>query len=107
MLKQIIKITIITTTPTTFVTKMELFILDLKNSKHNIVAFHKDVSEKVISLMAVGHVTADIDLIVSLFMAYKKSDNNLFKLEVHLLKSDYDCGTLSSSHKLMEATKAR
>jgi hypothetical protein len=55
----------------------------------------------------VGQVTADIDLVVSLFMAYGTSDNNLFKLEVHLLKSEYDRGTFSLSDELMEATKAR
>jgi hypothetical protein len=107
MLKQIIENTFVTTTPTTFATKTELFTLDLKNSKHNIVTFHKDVREKVISLEAVGHVTADTDLVVSLFMAYETSDNDLFKLEVRLLKSEYDPRTLSSRDELMEATEAR
>jgi hypothetical protein len=106
-LKQIIENTFVNTTPTTFATKTELFTLNLKNSKHNIVTFHEDVCEKVISLEAVGHVTADIDLVVSLFMAYETSDNDLFKLEVRLLKSEYDRGTLSSSDELMEATEAR
>jgi hypothetical protein len=106
MLKQIIENTFLTTTPTTFATKTELFTLDLKNSKHNIVTFHEDVREKVISLEAVGHVTAGIDLVVSLFMAYETSDNDLFKLEVRLLKSEYDHGTLSSSDELMEAIEA-
>jgi hypothetical protein len=107
MLKQIIENTFVTTRPTTFATKTELFTLDLKNSKHNIVTLHEDVREKVISLEAVGHVTADIDLVVSLFMADETSDNDLFKLEVRLLKSEYDRGTLTSSDKLMEATEAR
>jgi hypothetical protein len=107
MLKQIIENTFITTTPTTFATKTELFSLDLKDSKHNIVTFHEDVREKVVSLEAVGHQTAHIDLIVSLFMAYGTSDNDLFKLEVRMLKSAYDRGTLSSSDELMEATEAR
>jgi hypothetical protein len=40
MLKQIIENPFITTTPTTFATKTELFSLDLKDSKHNIVTFH-------------------------------------------------------------------
>jgi hypothetical protein len=95
MLKQIIENTFITTTPTAFATKTELFSLDLKDSKHNIVTFHEDVHTKVVSLEAVGHATADIDLVVSLFMAYETSDNDLFKLEVRLLKSAYDRGTLS------------
>jgi hypothetical protein len=107
MLKQIIENTFITTTPTTFATKTELFSLDLKDSRHNIVTFHEDVREKVVSLEAVGHATANIDLVVSLFMAYETSDNDLFKLEVRLLKSAYDRGTLSSSDELMEATEAR
>jgi hypothetical protein len=107
MLKQIIENTFITTTPTTFATKTELFSLDLKDSKHNVVTFHEDVREKVVSLEAVGHATVDIDLVVSLFMAYEKSGNDLFKLKVRLLKSTYDRGTLSSSDELMEATKAR
>jgi hypothetical protein len=107
MLKQIIENIFVTTTPTTFATKMEVFTLNLKNSKHNIVTFHEDVREKVISIEAVGHVTADIDLVVSLFMANETSDNDLFKLEMRLLKSEYDRGTLSSSNELMEATKAR
>jgi hypothetical protein len=107
MLKQIIENTFITTTPTTFATKTELFSLDLKDSKHNIVTFHEDVREKVVSLEAVGHQTANIDLIVSLFMAYETSDNDLFKLKVRMLKSAYDRGTLSSSDELMEATEAR
>jgi hypothetical protein len=107
MLKQIIENTFVTTTPTTFATKTELFTLHLKNSKHNIVTFHEDVREKVISLEAVGLVTADIDLVVSLFMAYETFDDDLFKLEVCLLKSEYDRSTLTSSDELMEATKAR
>jgi hypothetical protein len=107
MLKQIIENTFITTTPTTFATKTELFSLDLKSTKYNIITFHEDVREKVISLEAAGHQTADIDLIVSLFMAYETSENDLFKLEVRLLKSEFDRGTLSTSDELMEAIKAR
>jgi hypothetical protein len=106
MFKQIIENTFITTPPTTFATKTELFSLDLKNSKNNIVTFHEDVREKVISLKAVGHQTANIDLVVSLFMAYETSDNDLFKLEVCLLKSSYDHGSLSTSDTLMEAIEA-
>jgi hypothetical protein len=107
MFKQIIENTFVTTTPTTFATKTELFSLDLKSSKHNIITFHEDVREKVISLQAVGHQTAEIDLIVSLFMAYETSENDLFKLEVRLLKSAYDHGTLSTSDELMEAVEAK
>jgi hypothetical protein len=87
MLRQIIENTFITTTPTTFATMTELFSLNLKSAKYNIITFHEDVREKVVSLEAVGHQTADIDLIVSLFMAYETSENDLFKLEVRLLKS--------------------
>jgi hypothetical protein len=71
MFKQIIKTTFITPTPTTFATKAELFSFDLKDSKNNIIAFHKDVCEKVISLEAVGHQTADIYLVVSLLWPTK------------------------------------
>jgi hypothetical protein len=87
MLRQIIENTFITTTPTTFATKTELFSLNPKSARYNIITFHEDVYEKVVSLEAVGHQTADIDLIVSLFMAYETSENDLFKLEVRLLKS--------------------
>jgi hypothetical protein len=107
MLKQIIENTFVTTTPTTFATKTQLFSLDLKSAKYNVVTFHEDVREKVTSLEAVGHQTADIDLIVSLFMAYETSENDLFKLEVRLLKSEFDRGTLSTSDELMEAIEAR
>ncbi len=106
-LKQIIENTFVTTTPTTFATKTELFSLDLKSSKHNIITCHEDVREKLISLQAVGHQTAEIDLIVSLFKAYQTSQNDLFKLEIRLLKSQYDRGNLSTSNELMEAVEAR
>jgi hypothetical protein len=96
MFKQIIENTFITTMPTTFATKTELFSLDLQNLKNNMVTFHEDVRKKVISLKAFGHQTASIDLLVSLFMAYGTSDNDLFKLEVCLLKSSYDHGSLST-----------
>jgi hypothetical protein len=55
MFKQIIENTFITTTPTTFATKTELFSLDLKNSKNNIITFHEEVRDKAISLEAVSH----------------------------------------------------
>jgi hypothetical protein len=87
MLKQIIKNTFVTTTPTGFDTKMGLFTLDLKDLKHNIVTFHENVCGKVIGLKAVGHKTPNLDVIVSLLMAYRTSDNDLFKLRVCLLKS--------------------
>jgi hypothetical protein len=105
--KQIIENTFVTTTPTTFATKTELFSLHLKDSKYNIVVFHEDVREKVTSLEAVGHSTADIDLIVSLFMAYDTSDNDIFKLDVRMLKNAYDRGDLVTSDELMEATEAK
>jgi hypothetical protein len=107
MFKQIIDNTFVTTTPTMYATKTELFSLNLKSSKYNIIAFHEDVREKVISLEAVGHQTAELDLIVSLFMAYETSENDLFKLEVRLLKSAYGLGTLSTSDELMEAVEAK
>jgi hypothetical protein len=107
MLKQIIENTFITETPTTFATKTELFSLNLKSAKYNIITFHEDVREKVVSLEVVGHQTANIDLIMSLFMAYETSKNDLFKLEVHLLKSAYDCQSLSTSNELMEAVETR
>jgi hypothetical protein len=40
-------------------------------------------------------------------MAYETSENDLFKLEVRLLKSEFDRGTLSTSNELMEAIEAR
>jgi hypothetical protein len=107
MFKQIIENTFITMTPTTFAMKTELFSLDSKNSKNNIVTFHKDVRKKVISLKAVSHQTTDIDLVVSLFMAYETSDNDIFKLEVCLPKNSYDHGSLSTSDELMEAIEAK
>jgi hypothetical protein len=107
MFKQIIENTFVTTTPTTFATKTDLFSLDMKDSKNNVVGFHEDVREMVVSLEAVGHATSDMDLVVSLFMAYEKSDNDLFKLEIRLLKSLYDRGTITSSDQLMEATEAK
>jgi hypothetical protein len=105
--KQIIENTFVTTTPTTFATKTELFSLHLKDSKYNIVVFHEDVREKVTSLEAVGHSTADIDLIVSLFMAYDTSDNDIFKLDVRMLKNAYDRGDIQTSEELMEATETK
>jgi hypothetical protein len=107
MFKQIIENTFVTTTPTTFATKTDLFSLDMKDSKNNVIEFHEDVREKVVSLEAVGHATSDMDLVVSLFMAYEKSDNDLFKLEIRLLKSQYDRGTITTSDELMEATEAK
>jgi hypothetical protein len=107
MFKQIIENTFVTTTPTTFATKTDLFSLDMKDSKNNVVEFHEDVREMVVSLEAVGHATSDMDLVVSLFMAYEKSDNDLFRLEIRLLKSQYDRGTISTSEELMEATEAK
>jgi hypothetical protein len=78
--------TFITTTPKTFATKTKLFSLNLKSAKYNIKTFHKDVCKKVVSLEAVSNQTANIDLIVSPFMAYKISENDLFKLKVCILK---------------------
>jgi hypothetical protein len=79
----------------------------MHREKPPVITFHEDVREKVVSLEAVGHQTAGIDLIKSLFMAYQTSDNDLFKLEVCLLKSQYDHENLSTSDKLMEAVEAR
>jgi hypothetical protein len=50
----------------------------MEDSKNNVVKFHEDVRRMVASLKAVGHATPDIDLVISLFMAYEKSDNNRF-----------------------------
>lgn len=86
LLKQMIKSTFVTTTPTTFATKTELFFLDLKSWKCSIITFHEDVYEKIVSLEVVGHKTANIDIIISLFMAYETLENDLFKLEDHLHK---------------------
>jgi hypothetical protein len=55
MLKQNIKNTFVTMSLTTFATKTRLFSLDLKSSKYNLVTFHKDVREKVVSLEVILH----------------------------------------------------
>ena len=70
MFKQVIENTFVTTGTTTFATKVDLFSLDMKDSKNNVIEFHEDVREMVVSLDAVGHATSDMDLVVSLFMAY-------------------------------------
>lgn len=80
MLKQIFENTLVTATPTTFPTKTELLSLDLRKSKHSIITFHVDVREKYLSLEAVGHKIANIVVSVSLFMVYKTSESELFKL---------------------------
>ena len=107
MFKQIIENTFVTTTPTTFATKTELFSLDLKDFKHNIVVFHEEVREKIISLEAVGHTTSDLDLVVSLFKAYETSENDLFLLEVRMLQSAYNRGDLKTSDELMSGIEAK
>jgi hypothetical protein len=107
MFMQIIANTFVTTTTTTFATKTALFNLNLEDTKYNVITFHEDVREKVTSLEAVGHHTADIDLIVSLFKAYEGSKNPMFLVDVRMMKNSYAQGQLTTSDALMNFVEAR
>jgi hypothetical protein len=107
LFKQIIEDTFVTTTATTFNTKTNLFSMDLKDYKHNIVEFHEDVTNKVASLQAVGHSHSDTDLCVGLFKAYATSENAIFKNHIEFLKSEYNEARITSGEALMHKVEAK
>jgi hypothetical protein len=61
----------------------------------------------VISLEAVGVDFLDRDFIISLFKAYQTLENNIFLLEVRMLKTLFDRVEISSSKKLMESVRVK
>jgi hypothetical protein len=107
LFKQIIEDTFVTTTATTFNTKTNLFSMDLKDYKFNIVDFHEDVTNKVASLQAVGHDHSDTDLCVSLFKAYATSENTIFKNHIEFLRSEYNEARITSGDALMHKVEAK
>jgi hypothetical protein len=107
MFKQITVGTFTTTQAQTFSIKTELYSMDLKQYKYNILDFHQNVDDKIDTLNAVGKPPADEDIIIGLFKAYATSDNDLFKEHVRFLKSEYNEGCLSNRKDLMLKTESK
>jgi hypothetical protein len=83
IIKQIIKNTCVSMTPTTVATKTCLLSLGMQAFKNNIITFDKVACENINRLKAVlGHTTSGIGLIKSLFIAYTKSNNDSFLLKI-------------------------
>ena len=82
MFKQITVDTFTTSQAQTFSVKTELYSLNLKADKYNILKFHEDVSDKIDTLTAVGKSPSDKDIIIGLFKAYNTSKIELFKEHV-------------------------
>jgi hypothetical protein len=101
MFKQITVDTFTTSQAQTFSVKTELYSLNLKAYKHNILSFHEDISAKIDTLTAVGKSPTDEDIIIGLFKAYETSEIALFKEHVRYLKSEYTEGRFTSSKELM------
>jgi hypothetical protein len=101
MFKQITVDTFTTSQAQTFSVKTELYSLNLKNYKFNILKFHEDISDKIDTLTAVGKSPSDEDIIIGLFKAYDTSEIALFQEHVRYLKSEYTEGRFTNSKELM------
>jgi hypothetical protein len=107
MFKQITVGTFTTTQAQTFSIKTELYSMDLKRHKHNILKFHLNVDDKIDTLNAVGKPPADDDIVIGLFKAYDTSNNALFKEYVRFLKSEYNEGRFTNRKDLMHKVEAK
>src|SRR5688572_18223464 len=96
--KQIIEDTFVTTISTTYSNKTNLFKMDLKNYRYNILKLHEDVKNKVMSLQAAGHSHTDVDLYINLFNAYELATNEVFKSHINFQRSEYDTGHITSAN---------
>jgi hypothetical protein len=90
MFKQITVGTFTATQAQTFRIKTELYSMDLKCHKHNILEFHLNINNKIDTLNVVSKPPSNKDIIIGLFKAYDTSDKVLFKEYVYFLKSEYN-----------------
>jgi hypothetical protein len=108
MFKQITMGIFTTTQAQAFNIKTELYSMDLKRHKYNILDFHLSVDNKIDMCNAVlGEHPADKGIIVGLFKAYKTSNNLHFKEHVHFLKYEYHEGHFTDHRALMRKIKIK
>ena len=107
LLKMILDDTYVATQASTFSIKEKFYDLNLKKYRFNVHSLNQDVREKLVDLVAAGHVSDQTDIIISLFRAYHTSTNEEFKSSVAYWKNEWNSSVWSTPDELMRRADAK